>query len=103
MFAVSTIGLIDHNGGLVLLHDERLILRLLRRDRVLLFQRLVAGQIDLRFFEHRLVVRQLRFGLIELRLIDVALDAEELRSLRDRGAILIIDRFPDSPGRARPD
>ena len=47
----------------------------------------------MRFFEHRLVVRQLPFGLIELRLIDVTLDAEQLRSLRDRGAILIIDRF----------
>jgi len=35
----------------------------------------------------------LRFGLIERRLIDVALDAEKLRSLLDRGAILIIDRF----------
>ena len=47
----------------------------------------------MRVFERRLVVRQLPFGLIELRLIDVALDAEKLRSLRDRGAVLVIDRF----------
>jgi hypothetical protein len=60
---------------------------------LLLFQLLVAGQIHLRFSEHGLVVHQLRFGLIELRLIDVALDAKKLRSLRNRGAILIIDRF----------
>lgn len=52
-----------------------------------------AGQIDLRFCEHRLVVRQLRFGLIKLRLKGIALDAEKLRSLGDRRAIHIIDRF----------
>ena len=51
----------------------------------------------------RLVGGERRLGLVELRLILVALDAEELRSLRDRGAVVIIDRFAGSPGRARPD
>jgi hypothetical protein len=54
---------------------------------------LVAVQIDLRFCGHRLIVGQLRFGLIERRLIDVALDAEQRRSLLDCGAVLIIDGF----------
>jgi len=93
MFAVCDIGLIELNSRLGLLHDEDLILRLLRLNCLLLFQLLVAGQIHLPLCEHGLVVLQLRFGLIELRLIDVAFDTEELRSLRDRGAILIIDRF----------
>ena len=48
---------------------------------------------DLRVFEHRLVGGERRLRLIELRLIDVALDAEELRSFRDRGAVLVVDRF----------
>jgi hypothetical protein len=50
-------------------------------------------QIDLRFCGHRLIVGQLRFGLIERRLIDVALDAEQRCSLLDCGAVLIIDGF----------
>ena len=85
------IGLIELNSRLGLLHDEDLILRLLRLNCLLLFQLLVAGQIHLALCERGLVVLQLRFGLIELRLIDVAFDTKELRSLRDRGAILIID------------
>ena len=85
--------LIDFNRALVLLHDEGLVLRLLPRNGVLLLQSLIASQIDLRHGEHRLVVRQLSFGLIDLRLIKIALDAEELRSLGDRGAVLVIDRF----------
>jgi hypothetical protein len=43
----------------------------------------------LRFFKRRLVARQLPFGGIEPRLINVALDAEELRSLRDRGGSVL--------------
>ena len=41
----------------------------------------------------RLIGGERRLRLIELRLIDVALDAEELRSFRDGGAVLVVDRF----------
>jgi hypothetical protein len=60
---------------------------------LLLLELLIAGQIHSRFFKHRLIARQLPFGGIELRLIDIALDAEKLRPLLDRGAIAVIDRF----------
>src|SRR6516165_11140624 len=85
------VGLNNSDRSLVLLDDEFLVLRLLQGNRLLLCQCLVAVQIDLRLSEHRLVFRQLRFGLIERRLINVALDLEEQRSLRHGGAILIID------------
>jgi hypothetical protein len=87
------IGFVKSNGGLVLLDDEDLVLCLLPCNWFLLFQRLVALQVDLRFRKHSLVLCQLRFCLIELRLIGVALDEEELRPLLDRGAIRIVDRF----------
>src|ERR1700683_5056244 len=87
------ISLINGNGSLVLLDHERLIFGLLRSDGFLLLERLVAGEIDLRRSKHGLVFRQLRFRLIDLRLIGVALDAEELRSLGDGGTILVVNRF----------
>ena len=74
-------------------HRILLILHLLLWDRIRLRQLLVAGEVDLCPLEHGLIMRQLRHRLVELRLIDVALDAEELRSLRDCGAVLIIDGF----------
>ena len=56
------------------------IVDLLRGDRICSCEFLISSKIWLHLCEHRPVVGQLRFGLIELRLIDVALDAEELRS-----------------------
>ena len=59
--------LIQRHGSLVLVDHERLILRLLLGDRVFFRQGLVTHQVDLRLGEHRLIVGQLRFRLIERR------------------------------------
>ena len=53
--------------------------------------------------ERRLVGGKRRVRLIELRLIGVALDAEQLVALLDRGAVDIVDRRSGTPARGRRD
>ena len=55
--------LIEFHRALVLLHDVDLVLILLARDRILLGEFLVAGEIDLRLREHALIARELAFVL----------------------------------------
>ncbi len=69
--------LVHVHRALVLLDDESLVGRLLLSDRILGFQFLVAGEIGFGFGENRLVMGELRFRLIQRRLIRPRIDEEQ--------------------------
>jgi hypothetical protein len=58
-------GLIERDRALSLRDQITLIVRLLLGNRVTLDEVLIAAEIGLGLFEQRLIVRQLRLGLIE--------------------------------------
>jgi hypothetical protein len=69
------LGLVERHRALVLCDQEALIVRLLLRDRAALHQKLIAAKILLRLFQQRLVMRQLRLGLIERDPVIAIVDA----------------------------
>ena len=82
------LALVDLHRAFVLAHERRLRVDLLLRDRVLLEQRAVALEVELRVLEQRVVARQLSLGLRELHLERARIDLGEQLAFLDDLALL---------------
>ncbi len=71
---VVDLRLVGFDGALILSHQRRLGVQLLLRNRVLLDQRLVSIQIEVRVLEQRLIVDELTFRLLQLHFIRPRID-----------------------------
>ncbi len=71
------IGLVELHRSLVLPDDIDLVLLGLRRDRVLGFEPLIAGEVHLGLGQRCLIVRELPLRLIERRLIGARIDQKQ--------------------------
>ncbi len=69
--------LVGLDGAFILSHQRLLGVELLLRNRVLLHQRLVSIQIEVRVLEQRLIVDQLSFGLLQLHFIRPRIDLHQ--------------------------